>query len=197
MVRVAWVLLLACCLVLAYHSWSHREISRPPGILAAEEPVQGAAADLPEVQKEGFRIRPLATFDMKARVILAKRYWFGQGSGLAPVDLALGWGVMSDSNVLRHFTFSQSDRFYYWSTKSFPVTRDVIESHTANMHMIPANDEIESVLKSVRAGNIVRLTGYLVEVYARDGWRWRSSLSRTDTGRGACEIIWVKSIEVD
>jgi hypothetical protein len=195
--RIVWVLLLAVCLALTYYSWSHREISRPPGILVAEEPLQGAAAGLPDIQKEGFRIKPLATFDIKARVIMAKRYWFGQGSGLAPVDLALGWGAMSDSNILQHFKFSQSDRFYYWSTKSFPVSREVIESHTANMHMIPGNNEIDTVLKAVRPGNIVRVKGYLVEAYAPNGWRWTSSLSRTDTGRGACEIIWVEAIEVN
>ncbi|MBP1731124.1 MAG: hypothetical protein H6Q55_1553 [Deltaproteobacteria bacterium] len=197
MMRVVWVLLLVFCLVAAYHSWLHREMSRPAGILAAEEPLQGSAASLSDIQKDEFRIKPLATFDIKARVILAKRYWFGQGSGLAPVDLALGWGPMSDSNILQHFKFSQSDRFYFWSTKSFPVSRGVIESHTANMHMIPANDEIEDVLKAVRPGNIVHVKGYLVEAFAPNGWRWRSSLSRTDTGRGACEIIWVESIEVN
>jgi hypothetical protein len=197
MMRVVWILLLAVCLVAAYHNWSHREMSRPPGILAADEPLQGAAAGLPDIQKDEFRIKPLATFDIRARVILAKRYWFGQGSGLAPVDLALGWGVMSDSNILQHFKFSQSDRFYYWSTDSFPVPREVIQSHTANMHMIPANNAIEKALKAVRSGNIVRVKGYLVEAFAPNGWRWKSSLSRTDTGRGACEIIWVESIEVN
>lgn len=195
--RIVWSLLLLLCVVAAYHSWSHREIGRPPGILAADEPRQGAVSGLPDIQKDGFRITPLATFNIKARVILAKRYWFGQGSDLAPVDLALGWGPMSDSNILKHFEFSQSDRYYYWSTKSFPVPREVIESHSANMHMIPANDEIEDVLKGVRAGNIVHLKGYLVEAYTPKGGRWRSSLSRTDTGRGACEIIWVESIEVN
>jgi hypothetical protein len=197
MMRIVWVLLLVFCLVAAYHSWSHREMSRPPGILAAEEPLQGSAGSLPEIARNEFRIKPLATFNIKARVILAERYWLGQSSDLAPVDLALGWGPMSDSNVLQHFKFSQSNRFYFWSAKSFPVSREVVESHTANMHMIPSNDEIEKALKTVRPGNVVHLKGYLVEAYAPNGWRWRSSLSRTDTGPGACEIIWVESLEVN
>ena len=64
------------------------------------------------------------------------------------------------------------------------------------MHMIPANPVVEKRLKSVRPGNIVRVRGCLVEVSAKDGWRWRSSLTRTDTGPGACELIWVESLEV-
>ena len=144
-----------------------------------------------------FRLRPLAGFEIKARVILTKRYWFGRGSDLAPVDLALGWGPMSDQEVLKHFTFSQSDRFYYWRTKTFPIPRETVESHSANMHMIPANGDIESDLKGLRPGNIVEVRGYLVEARGPDGGRWTSSLSRTDTGRGACEIIFVQSLRVN
>jgi hypothetical protein len=32
---------------------------------------------------------------------------------------------------------------------------------------------------------------------APDGWRWRSSLTREDTGAGACELVWVERIAVN
>ncbi len=28
------------------------------------------------------------------------------------------------------------------------------------------------------------------------GWRWKSSLTRKDTGNGACELVWVKQMKV-
>lgn len=28
------------------------------------------------------------------------------------------------------------------------------------------------------------------------GWRWRSSLSREDTGDGSCELVWVERLEL-
>ena len=62
------------------------------------------------------------------------------------------------------------------------------------MHMIPANDEIESSLKSIRPGNLIDLRGFLVQAQAADGWNWRSSLSRTDEGAGACELVWVERL---
>ena len=40
-------------------------------------------------------------------------------------------------------------------------------------------------------GQQVRIDGWLVEVQADAGWRWRSSTSRTGTGGGACEVIYV------
>lgn len=194
--KVKYLWLLAVLLIVAsYHAWSDRTVARPPGVLAAGEPQQGTIADLPEIRKKEFLLKPLASFDIKARVILAKRYYFGRAADLAPVDLALGWGPMSDQKNLQCFKFSQGDRFYFWSAKTLPVPRSVVESHTANMHMIPGNTQIEKLLKSLRPGHVILLQGYLVGARAPDGWRWTSSLSRNDTGRGACELVLVELLE--
>ena len=87
-------------------------------------------------------------------------------------------------------------RVFSWWTKSFPVTREVIETHSANMHMIPANAEIETQLESIRPGNMVHIKGLLVEVTTKEGRRWKSSLTRTDRGFGACELVLVESLDV-
>ena len=172
------------------------EIARVPGVLAPDEPVQRELFTSSFHEQNGYRIVPLATFDIRARVISAARYRFGREVDLAPVDLVLGWGALSDTNVLKQISFSQSGRAYTWWTKAWPVPRDMIQSHSANMHTIPANREIEKQLKSVRPGNMVHLKGLLVEVTSKEGWRWKSSLTRTDTGGGACELIWVESLFV-
>ena len=91
---------------------------------------------------------------------------------------------------------SQATRYYFWRTASFPIPRGEIEASSANMHMIPAGAAVERRLKAVRTGQVVSLSGYLVEVRARDGWGWRSSLTRTDTGNAACELVWVERIEI-
>ena len=62
------------------------------------------------------------------------------------------------------------------------------------MHMIPARKGIERKLKKVREGDIVLIQGYLVDVDHISGWHWRSSMSRTDTGNGACELVFVESL---
>ena len=60
--------------------------------------------------------------------------------------------------------------------------------------MIPASPEIDRRLRAVRAGDVIRLRGYLVRVEATDGWQWRSSLSRADTGAGACELVLLEAL---
>jgi hypothetical protein len=181
-------------LVGLYLFWENSEISRPAGVLAPDEPHQREVSSASFREKNGYRITPLATFDIRARVIARERYRFGRAADLSPIDLVLGWGAMSDTEVLKKISFSQGGRAYTWMSSVFPVSRRVIETHSANMHMIPADGDIERRLKSIRAGNMVHLKGFLVEVNAQEGWRWKSSLTREDTGGGACELILVESL---
>jgi len=180
----------------AWSQWSSRPVSHGPGVLAPTEPVQTPVPAAPSLQRPGYRITPLQSFSLEARVLSAERYRFDRGAELAPVDLALGWGPMSDQAILDRIDISQGHRFYFWHVNEFPIPRRDIETHSANMHMIPATSDIERHLESVRSGEIVRLRGYLVEVQGQDGFTWRSSLTREDTGAGACELVWVEQLEV-
>ena len=182
-------------LLFGVYFWSGREIARPGGVLVPEEPVQRQVYTSRLRERNGYQIALLASFDIRARVIAVESYRFDRGAALSPVDLALGWGPMSNGDILKQISFSQGGRFYSWWAQNYPVPRNVIESHSANMHMIPADDDIERRLKSTRAGNLVHIKGYLVEATGKDGFRWKSSLSRSDTGAGACELIWVESLE--
>ncbi len=179
-----------------FYWWSGSEISRPPGVLAPDEPYQKQVFSLPYREISGYRIDLLASFDVRARVLATERYWFDHGSALSPMDLVLGWGAMSDSAVLQQIGIAQGGRYYRWWVDVLPVPLRVIESQSANMHMIPSNGTISRQLKSIRAGNMVHLKGFLVEVSSKNGYRWKSSLTRADTGAGACELMLVESIYV-
>ena len=191
--RRLWLLLLICALG-AWFAWRDRTIERSPGILAPDAPWQQLLDAAPTFRKDRYEIRTLAEFAVEARVLGREDYRFDAGAELAPVDLALGWGPMSDSAVLAEIAIHQRNRFYYWLTATFPIPHREIETHSANMHLIPASRAVADRLKSVRPGHIVNLSGYLVEVRRDDGWHWRSSLSREDTGAGACELIWVQTM---
>lgn len=148
------------------------------------------------LQRNGYRIVPLEPFTIEARVLATQRYRFDRESDLAPVDLALGWGPMANPLVNQKVTITQSDRWYYWRAIELPIPAQQIGVHSANMHMIPATPVIERRLTALRPNDVVRLRGYLVQAEAPDGWRWRSSLSREDTGAGACEVVWVETLEL-
>lgn len=66
----------------------------------------------------------------------------------------------------------------------------------ANMHLIAANSDVAAVIADARVGQILSLEGLLVDVRRPDGGGMRTSLTRDDTGAGACEIVWVERIGV-
>jgi hypothetical protein len=192
----SWRWLFLLLLFGAWHGWQEREQSQPPGVLAPSDPVQTEAEDPAPFRKGDYTLTPLAHFAIEARVLGKEIYRFDGGAELAPVDLALGWGLMSDSSVLSRLSISQGQRFYFWRSSDLPAATSEIAKHSANMHLIPATSSLKSRLKAVRTGQLIRFSGQLVAATRPDGWNWRSSLTRTDTGPGACELVWVEEVEV-
>jgi hypothetical protein len=140
---------------------------------------------------------PLAGFSVAARVLARKEYGSDREADFAPLDLALGWNRMRDDAVLSQLDISQSGRFYrYRWSRDPPIPPDEIVRSSANMHLVPANDVIADALESVDTDERVRIDGWLVQIEATDGWRWRSSLTRDDSGAGACEVIYVCAVTV-
>ncbi|MEO6798540.1 MAG: hypothetical protein ABI178_01170 [Rhodanobacter sp.] len=174
----------------------HSPLHPGPGVLAAEAPVQVDLRHGAQLQQGDTTLATRAHFDITARVLSRKDYSRGDGADLVPIDLALGWGRMSDSAVLAKIDISQSGRFYYWHVKEFPIPRREIETSSANMHMIPADPGVERQLEKVRAGQVIHLEGFLVDATRPGGWHWNTSMTRNDTGAGACELIYVESVDV-
>ena len=177
----------------AFHHFSQRAVTHGVGEIAANTPLQKNAS-AGAVQLNGFTITPLMDYSIEARVLSKEDYSFGTEAEVSPTDLALGWGPMSDEAVLSKIDISQGNRFFYWRVNEFPIPQREIEIHAANTHIIPANRLVEQQLKSVRKGQVVKLKGQLVEVSRADGWHWRSSLTREDTGNGACELMYVTEL---
>jgi hypothetical protein len=178
------------------HHWRHRDVIQPPGVLAPDAPHQVNLTDGASLHRDGMTLATRAYIDLTARVLSREDYTWDAGAKLAPVDLALGWGRMSDSAVLANFDISQSGRFFYWRTKTWPIPRNEIELSTANVHMIPADAGVRGALKRVRKGQLVHIEGFLVDASGPNGWRWTTSMTRSDTGAGACELVYVESLDV-
>ncbi|MDD7983582.1 hypothetical protein PQO01_01290 [Lentisphaera marina] len=172
--------------------------NRAPHPGAVEQEPQQVQITTPSKIKMGaYTIHELAKFRIRARILSKTNYHMGRETDLSPTDLALGWQKMSDLKVLDKISISQSGRWYYWRTSNFPIPRRDIETMSANMHLIPANDAIEDQIEETQEGDIIEITGSLVKVTSNtDNWNWKSSLTRSDTGNGACEVILVKELKI-
>jgi len=193
MLRKALLLLLV--LVGGLHTLAGRPVTHGPGQVAPADPEQELLQGGPTLHREGWVITPRASYWLEARVLALAGYRFDGIADLSPLDLALGWGPMSDEAVLASVAISQSARFYYWRLQGPAISRRDIERHSANVHLIPAGPAVARQLERLRLGQVVGLQGYLVDATSADGRRMaKTSLRRDDSGAGACELLWVESV---
>lgn len=167
----------------------------PPRVAAGDSPLQSAVpsgVSLPAIGAA--KVTALAGFSVAARVLSREDYRLGREADFSPVDLALGWGRMTEDAVLEQLDISQGGRWYHYRWKQQPpIPLDEIVRSSANMHMIPADDTVATALDRIERGQRVRIDGWLVQIDA-ERWRWRSSLSREDSGGGACELVLVCAV---
>lgn len=212
MPRWLWALLLALVFALW---WSGRGSGAPPAMVRdagagpiacpmpprftdAGQPLQSEVGNrLQAFELDGARISPLAGFSLQARVLGREDYRMGREARFSPTDLALGWGPMAEPGMADRLSVSQGGRWYRyrWGSEGPPIAPDAIVRNSANMHMVPIDAAVARRLGQVREGEVVRVHGWLVAIDGADGWRWRSSLSRDDSGDGACELVLVCAIE--
>ena len=147
-----------------------------------------------ELRYPGYRLEVVEPIEMGGRVLSRKNYHSGREAQLSPVDFALGWGRMADPTIYQQLTIRQNNRWFTWHTDNMPIPRRELERSAANVHLIPGSEQVQRQLARVVAGDMVRLQGQLVDVFAEDGWRWKTSRTRNDTGKGACEVLLVQKV---
>jgi hypothetical protein len=181
----------------AWHQWQTRPFRPPDGPIAPTDPLQTDLQGAAPIQHGHWTLTPRASYDITARILSRDDYEFDAVSDLIPEDLALGWGPMSDNRVLRAFDITQGARFYMWQPKAaLPIARQDVIEHSANTHVIPADAAVGSQLARLREGQVVHLTGLLVDGKRDDGRFINTSLTRSDTGAGACEVMLVEQVQV-
>lgn len=176
---------------------SVRPVAQPPGILAPDPPlVRALTAEPRTLVRNEHVFTPLAAFEARARVLSVERYGRDRESGAALLDVALGWGRMSDSVTLKNVDVAQAERRVL--SKSYdPALPDAeVEASILNLHLVTIDPEVEKTIRQLRAGNIVRLAGLLVEAAGGDGWRWKGE-PRARPASFPGTLLWVERIEIE
>jgi hypothetical protein len=193
---VVIVALTAMGLWQGYNNWQLRPVHPRDGPVAPDDPRQTDVGEEPVTTLGRWQLTPRARYDITARILSREDYHFDLLSDLIPEDLALGWGPMSDNRVLGAFEITQGARFYTWVPRQpLPIPRQAVIEHSANTHVIPADAAVRRQLKRLRVGQVVHLTGFLVNAVRDDGAYINTSLTRSDSGPGSCEVVLVEEVE--
>ncbi len=146
-----------------------------------------------------FRVTPLAEYEMWGLVVSHNDInsfadIYHDENSVDVKDLCTIWGSNVETNDFRKVQF-KSDcyvcRFRYRSGTKFN------HAELANTHLLSSDPEVLRGIGAVRKADQIRLKGVLVN-YRAEGTTWerKSSLTRKDTGMGACEVMFVEEVEV-
>ena len=173
------------------------------------EPIQIAVdgSDNGEYKGRKIQITYKDYYDISGIVTSVHDYWgFDDYATLVPRDVCMAWGDLAKVYLAGDASFYQNNRSCYGKASnddldpsetfsyrtSFGQIRTSISS-MSNNHLIPSTPEIRSQIFGLRAGEKVRIAGYLVNVHYGD-IQLDSSTTREDSGNGACEIIYVTHV---
>lgn len=168
----------------------------PPRVQSpAEVPLQ-VSTQAAEFEQSGYRLRPRAHYELQALVMSVRQYDKGELSDLIPLDWALAWGRVARPEIQAALRVHQNNRWFHWRTKGpYPVPRQELIESMANVHIVAGSVAVAQQIARVRKGQCVWLRGWLVDVEGAQLSRpWKTSLTRKDSGGGACEILHVHEI---
>lgn len=167
--------------------------------------------------RKTFYILPLAEYSITGRIKAKNRIFLVQTlfDDVALLDYGLTWGDMAKDKYFkkirahsmeiigaRQLSFGIDRKYYNEMKDMYPY----MIKHVSHTHVIPANRNIRKALNASRYGQIVKIEGYLVDVYDSNYRRFAmSSLSLEDSndssrgngkGGGACEVMYVNKIQI-
>jgi hypothetical protein len=171
----------------------------------SQDPIQASyKSDEPiikEIKNGHFTITPVAEYKISGRVVGKENYSSNWEGEISPVDLTIVWGKLAEPEYDRYISYSQRNRWYFYNYKSgSPFDNSYIISHSGNHHIIPANENVHRAIKTIKEKERVVLEGFLVNIrgtYKGQTVTWNTSLSRTDTVNGSCELFYVSKVRID
>ncbi len=114
-------------------------------------------------------------------------------------DVCVVWGETITNGSYRKARYKSEEFscFYSWSGRLVPPFNP---EKFANNHLIPADASLAEQIRAIRIGDQIQMRGFLVDyAVTKDGravFTRKTSLTRTDTGNGACEILYVTDLWV-
>jgi hypothetical protein len=174
----------------------HREPSQEPTRAAPFKTTVGGVA---------YTITPLADYDIAGLVVSSHDTtvwwnWIHKASAdhLNAVDLCLVFAENSASGGYVGIDYSSGQFVCYAQTRSSEKWQRFSMRALSNNHLLADRPSIAARLREVRIGDQVRIRGWLAEYEHQHGFAFKrgTSLTRDDTGNGACETIYVQEVEV-
>ena len=199
-------------LALGLLAWWNVDTLPPPDRLRPEilrDPVQ-VPVELPALRKtvEGvdYGIERRYSYDISGVVVslhhsdswwdYAHAEW---GDHINLMDVCLAWGDNASKGTYQSIQFSNSQWECRFETRSSAAWQAFRQDQVSNNHLLTDDRHLGHALAGIHVGDQIRLRGFLVNyTIFRNGVAQGTRVSsdtRLDTGPGACEVMFVESME--
>jgi len=170
----------------------------------ANEPEQTTTREKPfyaSVNDVEYLIEPEYAYDLTGMIVSYRqhegnsRMHLQANDHLNVADVCVIWG---DN------TRSQLQELDFWNgiftcnvfTRDMQAWESFDMDQLSNNHLISDDDFIRRQVRKVQIGDQIRVRGYLASYSNPDGGKRGTSTTRTDTGDGACETVFVESFRI-
>lgn len=207
MARLLLFVLLACLALLPVACMKSDTL--PDAIVAlpqlAHAPRQAAVQAAPiDVTVSGvdYRVEPMYRYALDGLVVsykvhdadhLVHRLW---NDHLNVADVCVVWGHNAAGLDLNAFEFWNGEFTCFVRTHDSAAWRAFRQDQLSNNHLITADPLLRRRIEDLAVGDQVHFEGYLASYSNDSGFHRGTSTTRTDTGNGACETVYVTDFDV-
>lgn len=113
-------------------------------------------------------------------------------------DVCVVWGNNLSSRNYQRITYTSEPWTCVINSNDESVWERFFLDELSNNHLLAGDEAVQSRIRSVRIGDQISLTGTLVDYcpLGQPDYLRKTSLIRTDTGNGACEVVFVESFSI-
>ncbi len=204
--KLTHLLIVASFVALLVSFWNRNALPRNIDYVAEiqNEPEQSATRERPfEVSFNGvnYRVEPEYAYDITAMVVSFRHHDENYSrmhrraqDHLNMLDVCVVWG--DNTRALLH-------RIEFWnglftcnvSTKDRVAWASFDMNQLSNNHLLSDDPRIRERVRDVRVGDQIRVSGFLASYTSPGGIRGTST-TRTDTGDGACETLYIERFQI-
>lgn len=111
-------------------------------------------------------------------------------------DLCVIWGENVRNGVYLDMSF-ENTTWTCWATSREPSLG--VHFHfdqLSNNHLLSPDPQMQQAIMGARPGDVIAFSGVLAQYSNRQGFYRGTSISRADTGNGACETVFIDDFQV-
>jgi len=149
-----------------------------------------------------YRVEPEFEYDLYGMVVSYRhhdsnsRMHFLANDHLNMLDVCVVWGDSAASGLLHKIKFWNGIFTCNVRTRDSEAWQAFSMEQLSNNHLISDDESIRDQVKDIRIGDQIRVRGYLSSYSSAAGGKRGTSTTRTDTGDGACETLFVEQFKV-